>query len=145
MAQEVGQNEGMLIKDRIPTSGLPPPFPNTLKGLVADFSASNAGHDIWGRLYILNAAYPVTWWRKLCARLGFHEPDTLKSGLTHKPRLVGNVIDFDGSNTMSCYPTIYAVGVGGPVIWRLWRFKSWGDVEPRIEFKHLIGPFYWKT
>lgn len=49
---------------------------------------SSAGHDILGRLYVLNITRPVTYSRKLRAFLGHHEKDTLLSGITKKPRWI---------------------------------------------------------
>lgn len=59
------------------------------------------GHDWLGRVFVLNLVRPVTLWRKVRARLGLHERDTLRSGLFHKPRLVesstgGRMLRFNG-------------------------------------------------
>lgn len=51
-------------------------------------SEGSFGHDWLGRVFILNLVRPVTRWRKVRARLGLHERDTLRSGLFNKPTLV---------------------------------------------------------
>ena len=56
-----------------------------------------AGHDMFGRVYVLNRVRPVTRWRVIRARLGWHEKDTLRSGFTNKPTLKDGAIIFDGT------------------------------------------------
>lgn len=41
------------------------------------WDASEAIKDIWGRAHILNKARPVTIWRRLRAKLGWAEADTM--------------------------------------------------------------------
>lgn len=124
-----------------------------LRNCIGWFDASNAGHDIFRRVYMLNQARPVTRWRRLRARMGWHERDTWRSGFTHKPKIAKiakSAIEFDGTNTMSPLRyadlTVYACSIGHPLVGRLWWMRRWGFiVAPDIDgFVYIGGPFYWK-
>lgn len=62
--------------------------PLDIKGLAFWFDASNAGHDMFGRVYMLNLVRPLTLWRRFRARIGWHEKDSMRSGFINKPKIV---------------------------------------------------------
>lgn len=62
--------------------------PLDIAGLTSWHDASNAGHDVFGRVYMLNQARPITLWRRFRARIGWHEKDSMRLGFTHKPKIV---------------------------------------------------------
>ena len=41
-------------------------------------------------------------------------------------------------------PVVHAWAVGHPIAWRLWAFECHGTTPDPLDFRHLIGPLYWK-
>lgn len=83
----------MKIKGKLPAGGYIP----------GEWKFRNAGHDLFGRIYVLNSVRPVTPWRAIRARLGWHERDSLRSGFRNKPVLKNGATHFDGTQEMRAY------------------------------------------